>query len=208
MTLYVPAHFRMDDPHAQLALIRENAFGTLLSSAGDGEMHVSHVPFVVERHGTGRVTLQGHVARANAHWEALEGARRVMAIFQGPHAYVSPGWYESHPAVPTWNYAVVHAHGTARLLDQAELHALLMGLSTAYESGRPRPWRMAELPADFVGMMLRSIVGFEIAVERLEGKFKLSQNRPAEIPRVIAALEAEGEGALARLMREHSMAKG
>ncbi|HET7729368.1 MAG TPA: FMN-binding negative transcriptional regulator [Usitatibacter sp.] len=208
MTLYVPPQFRMDDLQAQLALMRDNAFGTLVSGTAGGEPHVSHVPFVIECGGAGRVTLQGHVARANAHWEALQDGARVTAIFQGPHAYVSPGWYASHPAVPTWNYAVVHAHGTARLMDEAELHALLMTLSNAYEAGRPRPWRMSELPADYVAMMLRSIVGFEIAVERLDGKFKLSQNRAAEIPRVIAALEAEGEGALARLMREHSPAAG
>ncbi|MGZ5662713.1 MAG: FMN-binding negative transcriptional regulator, partial [Usitatibacter sp.] len=113
------------------------------------------------------------------------------------------------PSVPTWNYAVVHAHGKARLMDEAELHELLMRLASIHESGNAKPWRMSELPAAYVSSMLEMIVGFEIEVERLEGKFKLSQNRPAEVPRVIAALEKAGEPGLAALMREHSSpAKG
>ena len=129
-------------------------------------------------------------------------AKQVIVIFQGPHAYVSPGWYAQHPAVPTWNYAVVHAHCSARMMDEAELHDLLVRLSNKYEDGRPKPWRAAELPAPFVASLLPAIVGFELVVDRLEGKFKLSQNRPAEIPRVIEALEREGEEALAGLMRQ------
>jgi transcriptional regulator len=208
MTLYMPEHFRLDDAAAQLKLIEEHAFGTLVTSGAGGELHLSHIPFVPEREGDGRMRLLGHVARANPHWQALEGARETVAIFQGPHAYVSPGWYQNHPSVPTWNYAVVHAHGRARLMDEAELHELLMKLSATYEAGRPKPWRMGDLPAPYVDSMLKMIVGFEIEVERLEGKFKLSQNRPAEVPRVIAALEAEGEAELAGLMRDHAPRKG
>lgn len=207
MTLYVPPLFRVEDRDAMCKLMQENAFATLVTSGAQG-LQVSHIPFVVEREGE-RVRLLGHVARANAQWQELEAAREVLAIFQGPHAYISPSWYANHPAVPTWNYTVVHAHGKARLMDEAELHELLMRLSAIYESGNPKPWRMSELPADFVDTMLKAIVGFEIEVERLEGKFKLSQNRPAEIPRVLAALEARGEGALADFMREHvAAAKG
>jgi transcriptional regulator len=200
MTLYIPQHFRVDDPAALADFIETNAFGTLVSSSSSG-IHVSHVPFVVERDDGGSMRLLGHVARANAQWQALEGADHVLAIFQGPHAYVSPGWYEQHPSVPTWNYAAVHATGRARLMDDAELHELLMRLSSSYEAGREKPWRMSELPAAYVDSMLKMIVGFELAVERLEGKFKLSQNRPAEVARVIAALEREGETELAALMR-------
>ena len=199
MTLYVPAHFRNDDPDALFAFIEQHAFATLVSSGSRG-LHVSHIPLLPEREG-GKVRLLGHVARGNAQWEALEGAEHVLAIFNGPHAYVSPGWYQNHPAVPTWNYAVVHAHGRARLMDEAELHDLVVRLSNTYEAGRPKPWRATELPADFVANLLKAIVGFEIEVDRLEGKFKLSQNRPAEVPRVIEALEREGEGETAALMR-------
>jgi transcriptional regulator len=206
MTLYIPKHFRNDDPDALFAFIERNGFATLVSTGAKG-LHVSHVPLLAEREG-GTVRLLGHVARGNPQWEALESADHVLAIFHGAHAYVSPGWYQNHPSVPTWNYAVVHAHGKARLLDEAGLHDLVVRLSNAYESGRPRPWKATELPADYVDGMLKAIVGFEIEVERMEGKFKLSQNRPAEIPRVIEALEREGEGATAALMRENPPVKG
>ena len=200
MTLYIPQHFRVDDQDRLVEFIERHAFGTLVSSSV-AALDASHVPFVVDR-GTGvALRLRGHVARANNQWKALEGADHVVAIFQGPHAYVSPGWYAQHPSVPTWNYAAVHATGRARLMEEPELHELLMLLSSTYEAGRPKPWRMSELPAAYVDSMLEMIVGFEIEVERLEGKFKLSQNRPAEIPRVIEALEREGEGELAELMR-------
>jgi transcriptional regulator len=202
MTLYVPPHFRMDDQDALLDLVERNAFGTLVSS-GDAGLHVSHIPFVAERGSGGALRLLGHVARANGQWESLESAEHVVAIFQGAHGYISPTWYEGQPAVPTWNYAVVHAHGKARLMDEASLHDLLIRLSTIYEAASPKPWRLSEQPAAYVDTMLKAIVGFEIEVERLEGKFKLSQNRPAEIPRVIAALEARGEADLAALMRAH-----
>lgn len=202
MTLYVPPHFRNDDRDQLVAMMRANAFATLISSGPSG-LHVSHIPFVVDTE-DGKLLLLGHVARGNEQWSALEGATDVVAIFQGPHAYVSPSWYQQQPSVPTWNYAVVHAHGKATLLDEAGLHDLLLRLSTTYESGREKPWRMAELPADYVEKMLKGIVGFSIEVAKLDGKYKLSQNRPAEIPRVTAALEAGGEAATAALMREHS----
>ena len=203
MTLYIPAHFRVDDRARLADFMRANAFATLVSG-GPPAMNVSHIPFVVESDPDGSVRLLGHVARANPQWRGLEAGDPAVAIFQGPHAYVSPSWYEHHPAVPTWNYAVVHAHGRAKLMDERELRGLLERLSSEYESSRPSPWRLRDLPPDFVATMLRAIVGFTLEVERLEGKFKLSQNRPgADAARVSAALEAEGEGALAALMREH-----
>ena len=203
MTFYIPRHFRFDDPEALERFVAENAFGTLVS-AGAGGLSVSHIPFLPERGADGRLRLLGHVARANAHWQALESAGEVLAIFAGPHAYVSPGWYESHPSVPTWNYAVVHARGPARLLPPGELPALLDRLSRTYEDGRASPWRMEALPPDFTSKLVEAIVGFEIVVETLEGKFKLSQNRSArDREGVAAALEAEGHEAIAALMRAH-----
>jgi transcriptional regulator len=203
MTLYIPQHFRLEDRDAMLQLMRENAFAVLVST-GDAGLHVSHIPFVVDSEGT-EVRLLGHLARANEQWRALEAARDVVAIFQGPHAYVSPGWYQQQPSVPTWNYAVVHAHGTVEVMEEAQLHELLMTLSSTYEAARDKPWKMSELPAPYVSGMLQHIVGFTLRVERLEAKFKLSQNRPAEIPHVVAALEAEGEDATAALMRIHAL---
>ncbi len=207
MTLYIPAHFRVDDRDELLAFMRDNAFATLVSSGSNG-LHVSHIPFIVERGGDGSVRLLGHVARANPQWKELEAAHAAVAIFQGPHAYVSPTWYEHHPAVPTWNYAVVHAQVRARLMDQPALRELLRQLSSRYEAGRPSPWRMEDLEPGYAAKLLDVIVGFTLEVERLDGKFKLSQNRPGnDAERVSAALESAGEGALAALMRAHPPAR-
>ena len=204
MTLYLPPHFRVED-HAKLVdFMRGHAFATLVCTGAAG-LHVSHVPLLVDVDGDA-LRLRGHVARGNAQWEALEGATHVAAIFHGPHAYVSPTWYATHPSVPTWNYAVVHAHGRARLTDEAELHEIVSELSSKYEAANRPPWKLSEQPAAYVSSMLGMIVGFEIEVERVEGKFKLSQNRPVEIPRVIERLEASGEAELASLMREHAPA--
>lgn len=204
MTFYIPRHFQVDDREALERFVAAHAFGTLVST-GDAGLSVSHLPFLPERGEDGRLRLLGHMARANAHWQEIEGADEVLAIFAGPHAYVSPGWYAHHPSVPTWNYAVVHARGKARLLPAGELPPLLDRLSRLYEDGRPEPWRMQALPADYTASMLGAIVGFEIAVDRLEGKFKLSQNRRGEdIDRVAAALAAQGDEELASLMRAHA----
>ena len=203
MTLYMPPHFRNEDRGEVVEFMRAHAFATLISG-GDAAIAVSHVPLLVEENG-GKVLLRGHVARANPQWEGLEG-RDVLAVFHGPHAYVSPTWYVNHPAVPTWNYAVVHAQGKARLTDADELHEIVTELSGKYEAGNNPPWRFSEQPEAYASSMLGMIVGFEVEVERLEAKFKLSQNRPADAPRVIERLEAVGERELAALMRQHAPA--
>jgi transcriptional regulator len=203
MTLYVPSHFRVEDRAELLEFMRENAFATLVSSGASG-LHVSHIPLIADAAADRSVRLLGHIARANPQWSALEKADHVVAIFHGPHAYVSPSWYEHHPAVPTWNYAVVHAEGKPRLMDEAALRELLRRLSSTYEEGRPAPWRMEGLEPDYVAKMVGVIGGFTIEVERLEGKFKLSQNRPGQdAGRVKAELEAEGQTQLAALMAAH-----
>jgi transcriptional regulator len=203
MTLYVPSAFRVEDRRELARFIEANAFGTLVSTDGD-DLHVSHIPFLVEVADDGALRLVAHVARANEHWKALERAKHVVAIFRGPHAYVSPSWYEAGPAVPTWNYAVVHAHGKARPIGEPELRRALARLAAQYERGRPKPWRMEDLPEDYVAKMVGAVVGFAIEVERVDGKFKLSQNRPGrDAERVAEALEAEGAADVAELMRAH-----
>ena len=204
MTLYIPPLFRVEERARLVEFMRAHAFATLIS-AGKAGLHVSHVPLLVDAQGDA-LRLRGHVAKANEQWQALEEARDVTAVFHGPHAYVSPTWYVNHPSVPTWNYAVVHAHGKARLTEEAELHEIVTELSATYEAGNAPPWRLSEQPAPFVSSMLGMIVGFEIEVARVEGKFKLSQNRPAEIPRVIERFELSGEAELASLMRQHAPA--
>jgi transcriptional regulator len=208
MTFYVPRHFRHDDREDLEAFVAAHAFGTLVSNSSGG-LAVSHLPFLPVKAPDGSLRLAGHMARANDHWKSLESAGEVLVIFEGPHAYVSPTWYRNHPAVPTWNYAVVHARGRARLTPPEALPALVDALAKVYEDGRPRPWRMAEQPPEFTARMMPAIVGFEVDVGRLEGKFKLSQNRAAEdVAGVIAALEGEGQGELAGLMGAHAVRKG
>jgi transcriptional regulator len=204
MTFYIPKHFRIDEREKLEAFIAAHAFGTLVSS-GEAGISVSHIPFLPESGDDGRLRLLGHVARANAHWQELETCGEVLVIFAGPHAYVSPGWYAHHPSVPTWNYAVVHARGKARLLPAAQLPSLLDRLSRLYEDHQSAPWRMQALPAEFSASMQAAIVGFEIVVDKLEGKFKLSQNRRREdLEGAAAALRAQGQEELAALMREHA----
>ena len=205
--VYLPPHFTESRPEVLLAHIERHDFGLLVTNTaanGAGGLIASQVPFLVERRGAD-IVLQGHLARPNPQVAAL-GQGEALAIFAGPHAYISPGWYEAGPAVPTWNYATVHAYGTARPVDDAEwLRRLLQRLSERHEAREAKPWRMDALPGAYVASMLNGIVGVEIAVSRLEGKFKLSQNRPAgDRPRIIAALDARGDAeaqAVAELMR-------
>jgi transcriptional regulator len=202
---YLPPAFAELRPEVLFAHIERYAFG-LLVSHGAGGLGVSHLPFLPERRRDALVLL-AHLARDNPQLADLADGGEVLAIFAGPHAYVSPGWYASAPSVPTWNYADVYAYGRARLIDDRErLKSLLHRLTERYEAANPTPWRIGDLPGAFLDSMLDRIVGFEIAVARLEGKYKLSQNRPAaDRPLVIAALERSGDAdgaAVARLMRE------
>jgi transcriptional regulator len=203
--VYLPPAFTETRPEILFAHIERHAFGMLVSH-GAGGLVASRIPFLAERRGEG-LFLQGHLARPNPQVADLAGGGEVLAVFTGPHAYVSPTWYAAGPAVPTWNYADVHAYGTVRAVaDEAWLRTFLDRLSARYEAPNPQPWRMADQPEAYLAGMVRGIVGFEIAVTRLEGKFKLSQNRPAvDRPRVIAGLEADGDpdgAAVAQLMRQ------
>jgi transcriptional regulator len=200
--IYIPRHFAEPDTARLHALIRAESFGTLVSS-GPAGIQVSHLPFTLD---APRKLLRCHLARGNPQWRSLADTE-VVAIFQGPHHYVSPAWYGHHPSVPTWNYAVVHVQGRARMIeDPAELEAMVRELVEQNEAHSPQPWRM-ELPEDYRDKMIGGIVGFEIDILRMDGKFKLSQNRLADDRvRVAAALEDIGSDAaqgVAGLMREN-----
>ena len=166
---------------------------------------ITHLPLLLDRARGAPGTLIGHVARGNPHWRKLKERPQVLAVFHGPHAYVSPSWYGVHPSVPTWNYAVVHARGRARLIEDPQaLEAIVRRLVATFENPRPVPWRM-ELPEDYQRGMIGGIVGFEIEISQLTGKFKLSQNRTREDRvRVVNALEAgmPHEQEVAALMRK------
>jgi transcriptional regulator len=203
--VYLPPAFAETREEALAAHIERHDFGLLVTHGAAGTI-ASQIPFLLERR-DGKVLLQGHLARPNPQLADLDGATEALAIFAGPHAYISPSWYEATPAVPTWNYATVHAYGPARRIQDADwLRELVRRLSDRHEAREASPWRMQDLPEPYVQSMLKGIVGIELAVMRLEGKFKLSQNRPAgDRPRIIAALERRADPesqAVAALMRE------
>jgi transcriptional regulator len=182
--MYVPAHFREDDPATLAKLMAAHSFALLVTVDADGLPFATHQPLLYEREGAPHGRLLGHIARANPQWQHFAGGKTALAIFQGPHAYVSPRWYQVRPAVPTWNYAAVHAYGAPRVIeDQKQVRALLERLARTYEAGAAKPWSLSEEPENFLDGMQRGIVAFEIPVERLEGKWKMSHLATAAVMR-------------------------
>ena len=178
--MYVPKHFEVTDTAWCHALMRAQSFALMITADDTGAPFATHLPILVDERRGPLGTLRGHVARANPHWRHLAAGRPTLVVFSGAHAYVSPSWYATHPAVPTWNYVAVHASGTGALVEDAEqVRALLADLVHVYESPGPEAWSFEALPADYVAGMPRGIVAFEIPIARLEGKAKLSQNRDA-----------------------------
>ena len=189
MALYVPRAFRVDEPASVDALIDEHPFATLITLASP-EPFVSHVPMIRDR-GDAGLTLLGHFARANPHWENAAGAASI-AIFHGPHAYISPTWYQDPAnAVPTWNFAAIHVHGRLEMLPSAQdAERVLRALVERFEGVDESAWRfsMQGRPRE---AMVSNIVAFRIVAEQISSKFKLSQNRtPADRRRVVDALGA------------------
>ncbi len=205
--MYTPKHFQVADRAWCHALIRAESFGMLVGVDEAGRPFATHLPFLLDEERGPYGTLLGHVARANPQWRYFRPDRPVLAIFSGPHAYVSPAWYEVHPAVPTWNYVAVHAYGVPALVEEpVRVRDLLARLVRTFEATRPDPWSIDGLPDDYLAGMLPDIVAFEIPIDRLEGKAKLSQNRTAaDRARIRAALEAAGDplaAAVAALMAD------
>lgn len=204
--VYLPPAFTETRDDLLLAHIERHEFGLLVSHGAGGQM-ASHIPFLAVRR-NGQLILQGHIARPNPQVADLDQGGEGLAIFLGPHAYVSPTWYTAGPAVPTWNYTAVHAYGDVRTIRDAEwLRDMVVRLSARHEAREPTaPWRADALPEAYFAGMLNGIVGVELAVSRLEGKFKLSQNRPAaDRPGIAAALarrEDADSRAVAELMRQ------
>lgn len=196
--VYLPKHFTEDDPSILAEVIERNSFATLITQGKDG-LTASQLPFMYERAAGPHGTLLCHLARPNPQVADLKEGREVLVVFAGPHAYVSPSWYEKKPAVPTWNYVAVHAYGTPRAIEESDaLIRLVSDLAELHEGGRKAPWRLADEPVDYAKGMVRGIIGFAIPIARLQGKFKLSQNRNAtDRARVIAALRAENHPAAA-----------
>jgi transcriptional regulator len=181
--MYVPAHFEENRPEVLHQLIVDQSFGTLVTTGPNG-LDANHLPFEFAAGEGSLGTLRAHVARANPVWQEVAEDPDTLVIFQGPAAYISPTWYpskhETHRQVPTYNYMVVHAHGKIVVHDdETFLRGLVARLTRKMEANEPKPWKMGDAPADFVSQMLGAIVGIEIEVTRLVGKWKLSQNKEA-----------------------------
>lgn len=178
--MHVSKHHALDDREAVFGLMEAHPLGAWVCQTASG-LVANHVPFLLDRSRGEFGTLVGHVARANPVWRELGAAAPSVVMFQGPQAYISPGWYPGKVAhgkvVPTWNYTVAHAHGIARAVDDRDwLLDMLSRLTATHEAGQPMPWRMGDAPADYIDRMLRAIVGVELPIERLEGKLKASQD--------------------------------
>jgi transcriptional regulator len=198
--MYIPKHFNETDLQKILNLIRQHAFGTLITSHNNIPM-ASHIPFLIEE--TQPFKLRGHLAYANEQWKHIQDDGSVMLIFQGPHTYISPRWYKN-AGVPTWNYAMVHIYGKANILKAPDkLQNIVNGLTNEYEKYAESPWQ-----PEYPEKMLSAIVGFEIEVEDIQAKFKLSQNKSMEdIQGVIEHLvlsDKESDIELVQLMRHQA----
>ena len=180
--MYIPSNFRAPGDDAMHALMRANPLATVVINGADG-LSANPIPLLLDLAAAERGVLRGHVARANPMWQQVAGGAPALALFHGPGHYVSPGWYPSKRehgrVVPTWNYTAVHVTGTLRAVDdRAWLLRLLKALTDVHEQAMPSPWRVDDAPPDYIDRMLGAVVGIEIAIERLDGKWKVSQNQP------------------------------
>ncbi len=196
--MYNPRHFREERIPVLQELIRRQSLATLVTLGAEG-LNASHIPLLLDPEPEPLGTLRGHLSRANSQWREFSKDVDALVIFAGPQHYISPNWYPSKgddgKVVPTWNYAVVHAHGPLRVIDDADwLRAFVSRLTDTHEAASPEPWAVADAPEDFIAAQVKGIVGIEIPIRRLEGKWKINQNR-TERDRVgvVGALEKLGD---------------
>jgi transcriptional regulator len=203
--MYIPSHFNENRLEVLHGLVRQHPLGTLVTLGASG-LNANHIPFEVDAGGGEHGILRAHVARANPLWKDYSPDVEALVVFQGAQGYISPAWYPTKEvdgrAVPTWNYMVVHAYGPLKVIDDAMwIRAQLKRLSGQHEAGRAHPWTLDDAPADYIEKLLKAIVGIEIPISRLSGKWKVSQNQP-EVNRVgvVQGLREQGGDAA------HSMA--
>lgn len=205
--MYTPTAFALTDPQDLHRILREHPLGMLVTQGPQG-LDANHIPFEFDPETGPLGTLRAHVARANPVWQQVAGGSAVLVVFRGEQAYVSPNWYpskhEAHRQVPTWNYEVVHAHGTFTAHeDERYLRGVVARLTRHHEVTEPKPWKMSDAPADYLTQMMAQIVGIEIAVTSLVGKSKMSQNKAARDRQGVAeAFQARGQTALAAQVRK------
>lgn len=198
MTVYVPRSFAETRSEVLVEFMRAFPFGTLTTVTPAG-IEANHIPFVYKPDPPPTGTLQGHLARANSQWKTLDPDVEALVIFQGPDAYITPSWYatkrETGKAVPTWNYVVAHVYGTLRVIhDHDWLLRHVEELTEQHEQGRPDAWHVSDAPAEYTTAMLKAIVGVELQISRIVGKWKLGQNRSIEDQEgMVAGLRADGE---------------
>ena len=202
--MYIPSAFQQTDRTKLHDFIEANSFG-LLVSTHDGRPFATHLPFLLERDAGPHGRLVGHMAQANPQWRDLAG-QEVLAVFSGPHAYVSPTWYETENVVPTWNYVAVHAYGRCEIVEDPEgLTPILKAYVATYEGPMSNPWTL-DTAGDYFHKMVRAVVGFRLDISRLEGKWKLNQNHPQErrekVARVLERSADPDAREIARLMTE------
>ena len=202
--MYLPSHFEETRAEILRQLIRNHPLGTLVTFGADG-LNANHVPFEFDPDPAPLGTLRAHVARANPVWREFSKEVEPLVIFQGPQSYITPSWYqtkkETGKVVPTFNYIVVHAYGTMRIIEDAGwLRKFVGGLTDRFEASRAQPWAVTDAPEDFIAMQLRAIVGIEISLTRLIGKWKASQNRPAADQQGVVAGLRESDDAVAQAM--------
>ncbi|AMK78787.1 MULTISPECIES: FMN-binding negative transcriptional regulator [Methylomonas] len=205
--MYIPKHFEEPSIDVLQTLIRDYPLATLIALSADG-INANHIPLHLTDDGSPYGTLRGHIARSNPLWTDFDPQTEVLAVFQTENAYISPSWYESKQqtgkVVPTWNYAAVHAYGSLRTIDDSVwIRRQLEAMTQAFEAGFPEPWFVSDAPADFTERLITQIIGIEISVSRLQGKWKVSQNQPPENQNsVIKALRESGQPAMANLVAD------
>lgn len=212
--MYVPKYHEETNLAVMHALIRAHALGTWVNNGPDG-MVANHLPFFIDNDRGEFGTLIAHVARANPVWQSIEGSNPALIIFQGPECYITPSWYPSKhehgKAVPTWNYAVVHAYGKPKAIhDPAWILRALQRLTDTHEASQALPWQVADAPREFIDQLLGAIVGIEVPIQRIIGKWKTHQNRTtSDQLGVVAGLMGRGDDdalAMAALVQQHSVA--
>jgi transcriptional regulator len=196
--MYIPSAFEIKDPAKIAEVISTHSFATLISQDGDS-LFASHLPFLYEPQNGARGKLVSHMAKANRHWQ-LFSEKETLVIFNGPHTYISPSWYISAVAVPTWNYVTIHVYGIPKLMGtDAELNDMLNETVAQNEASLPHPWT-PHLPEEMKAKLHQAIVGFEIEITRIEAKFKLGQNRSREDrDKMVRTLQASGDADSMRL---------
>ena len=176
--MYLPKHYAVTDRQQLHDFIKGNGFGILFSGNGP-EPVASHLPFILDESAGEQGTLLSHMAGANRQWRHADG-QQVLTVFQGPHTYVSPTWYQDPETVPTWNYVAVHVYGILKVVqDQERIQNILARITDYYEASLPQPWQ-AEFTSEYAQQMVKRIVAFEIEIDKMQGKWKLNQNHPEE----------------------------